>query len=124
MAKRNRYAGVLRPVQVGQGRPESALLVLYDIEDDRLRTRVSNVCLDYGLERIQFSAFMGKLSKNHREELQLRLRNEIGTMLARVRVIPVCAADFEAMWTMDQYCLPEEAEERAARPVLRIVAAD
>ncbi|MGB9880221.1 MAG: CRISPR-associated endonuclease Cas2, partial [Anaerolineae bacterium] len=34
-------------------------VVVYDIPDDRVRARVADVCLDYGLERIQFSAFQG-----------------------------------------------------------------
>ena len=40
------------------------MVLIYDIENDRLRTRVAGICLDYGLERIQFSAFFGKLNRN------------------------------------------------------------
>ena len=36
---------------------EVLTFVIYDVEDDRVRTRVSNTCKDYGLERIQYSAF-------------------------------------------------------------------
>lgn len=124
MAKKNRYAGVLQPRLVGRGRPETAVLVLYDIEEDRLRVRVSNICLDYGLERIQFSAFLGRLNRNQREELILRLRGEIQTSLARLRVIPLCQEDFEVMWVLDQYCLPEESKKEDAAPALRVVPAD
>ena len=66
MGRKNRYSGVLRPLQVGKGSPEVALVLIYDIENDRVRTRVSEICLDYGLERIQFSAFFGKLNRNRR----------------------------------------------------------
>ncbi|MCS6926895.1 MAG: CRISPR-associated endonuclease Cas2, partial [Candidatus Binatia bacterium] len=45
---------------------EQRTIVLYDIRDDRLRMRVSEACLDYGLERIQYSAFRGQLSRNKR----------------------------------------------------------
>ncbi len=55
-----------------------SLILIYDIEDDRLRTRASEICLDYGLERIQFSAFFGKLNRNRRQELALRLQREMG----------------------------------------------
>ena len=41
-------------------------MLIYDIENDRLRTRASDICLDYGLERIQYSAFFGKLNRNRR----------------------------------------------------------
>jgi CRISPR-associated protein Cas2 len=124
MAKRNRYAGVLQPRLVGRGGPETAVLMLYDIEDDRLRGRVANICLDYGLVRIQFSAFLGKLNRNHREELTLRLSKEVGTALARLRVIPLCQTDFETMWVLDQYRLPEETPALAAKPALRVIPSD
>ena len=99
------------------------MLVLYDIEENKLRTRVSNTCLDYGLERIQYSAFLGRLNRNQREELILRLRTEVQTALARLRVIPLCQDDFGTMWTLDQYSLPEEAKEEGG-PGLRVVPVD
>ncbi|NJL05964.1 MAG: CRISPR-associated endonuclease Cas2, partial [Chloroflexaceae bacterium] len=40
------------------------VLVLYDISDDRARQRVADACLDYGLERVQFSVFVGALSRD------------------------------------------------------------
>jgi CRISPR-associated protein Cas2 len=52
---------------------ELRTLVIYDIEDDRIRLRISETCLDYGLVRIQFSAFLGTLNRNKREELFLKL---------------------------------------------------
>ncbi|MCI0722253.1 MAG: CRISPR-associated endonuclease Cas2 [Acidobacteria bacterium] len=53
---------------------ELSTLVIYDVEDDWARTRVSEACKDFGLERIQYSCFRGKLSQNKREELYERLR--------------------------------------------------
>jgi hypothetical protein len=44
------------------------------VEDDRARTRVSEACKDFGLQRIQYSCFRGKLSQNKREELYERMR--------------------------------------------------
>jgi CRISPR-associated protein Cas2 len=49
------------------------VLLLYDIQNDNVRTKVANACLDYGLDRIQFSAFAGQLSRNHQEELMMRI---------------------------------------------------
>jgi hypothetical protein len=37
-------------------------LLIYDIPDDRARQKVADACLDYGLERIQYSAFLGELT--------------------------------------------------------------
>jgi CRISPR-associated protein Cas2 len=123
VGRKNRYSGILQPWQVGRGVLESAVLVLYDIEDDRVRSRISSLCLDYGLERIQFSAFLGKLDRNRREEICMRIRAEVATGLGRIRIIPICQSDLDHMWTLDQYCLPEEAVE-APGPQLRVIKAD
>lgn len=53
---------------------ELTTLVIYDIEDDWARLRVSEACKDFGLERIQYSCFQGLLSRNKREELYERIR--------------------------------------------------
>src|ERR1022692_4591164 len=97
MPRKKRYTGVLKPLQMGKGSPEVSLLLIYDIENDRLRTRASDICLNYGLERIQFSAFFGKLNRNRRQELALQLQREMGAENARIRIIPVCEQDLKDM---------------------------
>jgi CRISPR-associated protein Cas2 len=130
VARKNRYSGVLKPLPVGHGSPETSLVLIYDIEDDRLRTRVSDICLDYGLERIQFSAFFGRLNRNRRQELALKVAGEVGQESARVRVVPVCEADLKDMWVLEQYRrdadeLAREAEGRERpKPKLRVVGSD
>ena len=49
-------------------------MVIYDVEDDWARTQVSEACKDFGLMRVQYSCFRGKLSGNKREELYERFR--------------------------------------------------
>ena len=34
-------------------------LVVYDISNTRVRTKIADLCLDYGLSRIQLSAYLG-----------------------------------------------------------------
>ena len=128
MARKNKYSGVLKPLPLGKGSPEVSLVLIYDIEDDRLRTRVADVCMDYGLERIQFSAFFGKLNRNRRQELALKVKNELGGENGRVRIIPVCEEDLKDMWVLDQYRrdadeLKAEAERREV-PKLRVLASE
>ncbi|MCX7973810.1 MAG: CRISPR-associated endonuclease Cas2 [Candidatus Aminicenantes bacterium] len=67
--------------------------VIYDIEDDRIRYRISEICKDYGLERIQYSAFFGLLSKNRREELFLKLSRIIKNKKGKIIIQPVCEKD-------------------------------
>lgn len=76
---------------------ETALYVFYEIESDKIRNRVANVCKDYGLERIQFSGFLGTLTKNRREELHLKLKNTLGKKPGRVLLQPVCEKDFKSL---------------------------
>lgn len=127
MARKNRYSGVLRPLPVGKGSPEVSVVLIYDIEDDRLRTRASEICLNYGLQRIQFSAFFGKLNRNRRQELALRLQSEIGGESARIRIIPVCADDLKDAWVLEQYRQDADALKDGAAlagPKLRILRQD
>ena len=68
-------------------------LVIYDIVDDRLRTRIAETCKDYGLQRIQYSAFLGDLNRNRREELQQRLRRLLGKKEGNIQIYPLCDKD-------------------------------
>ena len=132
MARKNRYRGVLQPLQVGRGSPETSLVLIYDVEEDRIRTRVADICLDYGLQRIQFSAFFGRLNRNRRQELSLRVQAEIGDQSARVRVIPVCEDDLKDMWILDQYrrdadelkVVDSEAAHKPELPRLRVLGSE
>ena len=133
MARKNRYSGVLKPLPVGKGSPEVSLVLIYDIENDRIRTRTADICLDYGLERIQFSAFFGKLNRNRRQELALKIQNEIGKESARIRIIPVCEDDLKDLWVLEQYRqdadelkrkaeeVQDAGEQLVSRPRLRIL---
>src|ERR1700730_9272232 len=81
---------------------ENTTLVIYDCESDRVRLRVSETCLDYGLTRIQFSAFMGKLSRSMREELFLKLCAHLDGSPARLLMQPICDADEAARKTKEE----------------------
>lgn len=69
------------------------VFVIYDIPDDRVRYKVSERCKDYGLDRIQYSAFAGDLDRNRREELMMRLRKTLGEKEGNIRLQPVCSRD-------------------------------
>ena len=114
---------MLRPLPVGKGSPEVSVLLIYDIENDRFRTKASDICQDYGLQRIQFSAFFGRLNRNRRQELALRLANEMGDESARIRIIPVCESDLADMWVLEQYRRDVEELKEAGDtgPKLRVL---
>ncbi|RJX27654.1 MAG: CRISPR-associated endonuclease Cas2 [Dethiobacter sp.] len=68
-------------------------LVIYDIPDDKIRNKVSEACKDYGLERIQYSAFLGDINHNRRDELCQRLRRTLGKNEGNIKLYPLCDKD-------------------------------
>ena len=73
---------------------EIAVYVFYDIEEDKVRSRAARVCKDFGMERMQFSGFVGYLSRNRREEMAVKLRDVLGKTNGKILVQPVCERDF------------------------------
>ena len=69
-------------------------LLIYDIPDDRLRAKIADFCLDFGLDRVQFSAFIGRLSANHQEELMLKLEQRMGSATGKIDLFPICQQDW------------------------------
>jgi CRISPR-associated protein Cas2 len=65
-------------------------LVIYDIAANDLRTKLANRLFDYGLQRVQLSAFCGELNAHDRSALLKELPNFIGSERDRIYVIPLC----------------------------------
>ena len=79
-------------------KPGKPVLVLYDISDDRTRTKISEACKDYGLDRIQFSAFSGRLTRTARDELEMRLGKTLGKHSGMITLIQLEAAQLDQAW--------------------------
>lgn len=75
----------------------TTVLLLYDIPHDGTRAKVADACLDYGLARIQYSAFLGELNHNRQGEILQRLRRIVGSKQARIQIVPVCEKDARLM---------------------------
>ena len=88
-------------------------LLVYDIPDDRVRTRVADVCLDYGLQRIQYSAFFGSLNRNLQEELMLKVKRRMGRKAGNVQLFPICHKDLRGRLEIDHRS-DEKTEETKA----------
>lgn len=104
------------------------MLLMYDIESDKIREKVSEACLDYGLERIQFSAFFGRLTRDKRQELALRVGRLVQDENARVRMMPLTEEALGEMWEYDHWRLDADELKEAAEkrevvemPKLKIV---
>lgn len=78
------------------------LILVYDIPDDRKRTKIADACLDYGLDRIQFSAFCGWLPAGQQAELMLKVKKILGKKPGNVQLIPFCVEDWDKRRVIDQ----------------------
>lgn len=63
--------------------------VIYDISENRIRSHVVNICKNYGLFRVQKSAFLGDLNRNEADSLVLECENTIDDSDS-VYIFPMC----------------------------------
>ena len=77
-------------------------LLIYDISHDGIRAKVADACLDYGLERVQYSAFMGELSWIHQKELLLQIKRRIGKHDANIQLFPLDEKSWTSSRVIDQ----------------------
>ena len=70
-------------------------LLVYDISDDRIRTKIADACLDYGLDRFQYSAFYGNISRNYQEELFLKAKRLLGKKAGNIQLFSICQKDWQ-----------------------------
>lgn len=69
--------------------------VLYDIVNDRARTKAARCCQQAGLYRVQFSCFLGTLTQNQRDTLQLRLEELINEETDKVYIFPMSRGELQ-----------------------------
>ena len=85
------------------------LFLIYDIVSNRIRTKIAMTCEDYGLDRIQFSAFYGRLRRTHQEELMLKIGALLGDEPGRVQLILVGQNEWERRLELKNEAKAEEA---------------
>jgi CRISPR-associated protein Cas2 len=81
-------------------------LLIYDISHDGTRLKIADACLDYGLERIQLSAFLGELTAAHQRELLLKIKQRLGKHGANIQLFPLN----EKSWT-ERIVIEQEEKE-------------
>lgn len=68
-------------------------LIIYDIPEDKIRTKIFEACKDYGLLHLQYSAFWGELNHNRRDELKQRFKRTLGRYDGKIHIFPICDKD-------------------------------
>lgn len=76
--------------------------ILYDISDDKARSKIAKQCKRYGLERVQKSAFLGKLKMNRFDELAAQCEELIDNETDKVYLFPFCQDDFKKIKVLGQ----------------------
>lgn len=71
------------------------LLLFYDVTSNRIRRKMADICQDYGLDRTQFSAFVGDLTRSQQRELMQRLRDLLGEEAGALLLVPVTSDEWE-----------------------------
>jgi len=81
---------------------EKLVWVIYDIKNDKKRTRVAKECKNIGLYRVQKSAFLGCLNKNQIDELKLICEDLIDIEKDSIYIFPMCEDDFKKVILLGQ----------------------
>lgn len=63
--------------------------VLYDIKNNRPRSKVAKLCKQHGLYRVQKSVFLGSLEDNEKDTLELALNDCIDEETDSVYIFPM-----------------------------------
>lgn len=69
--------------------------VVYDIVENKVRSKVAKMCKGYGLYRVQKSAFLGDMNRNQIDELALRCKEITDEEKDAVYIFPMCEEDFK-----------------------------
>ena len=77
--------------------------VIYDIVKDRIRKKIADICLDYGLKRIQYSAFLGDINTTRRRALEEKLTEQLGTAEGKIEILSVCAKDYDKRTVIEEH---------------------
>jgi len=76
--------------------------VMYDIENDRARTRIAKFCKQAGLYRVQYSVFLGTLDRDRKDVLHLQIEEEINEEKDKVYIFPMSKDELKRSILMGQ----------------------
>ncbi len=69
--------------------------VLYDISEDKARTKIAKHCKQSGLYRVQYSVFLGTLNANERDSLQLEIEELMNPETDSVYIFPMNKSELQ-----------------------------
>lgn len=76
--------------------------VVYDIAENKTRSKIARLCLNKGLYRVQKSVFLGDLTANERDSLALECEQVIDPEIDSVYVFPMDNESFKKVKLLGQ----------------------
>lgn len=76
--------------------------IIYDIAENKTRSRIAKACKNKGLYRVQKSAFLGTINKNQLDELTIMIEEIIDPDIDSVYIFPMCEDDFKKVKLLGQ----------------------
>lgn len=81
---------------------ETLVWIIYDIVEDKPRTKIAKRCKEAGLYRVQKSVFLGTLERNRLDELRLQIEELADKEVDSVYLFPMCEGDFKKVILLGQ----------------------
>ncbi|MFH0736425.1 MAG: CRISPR-associated endonuclease Cas2 [bacterium] len=63
--------------------------VMYDIKNDKTRGKISKHCIQAGLNRVQYSVFLGKMEPNQKDTLTLQCQQLFNSETDSIYIFPM-----------------------------------
>lgn len=81
---------------------EILVWAMYDIAENKIRSKIAKKCKKYGLIRVQKSIFLGKLDTNRFDELAELCLDLMDEDTDSVYLFPFCQDDFRRIQVLGQ----------------------
>ena len=75
---------------------------LYDIKDNKARSRVAKSCKQAGLYRVQYSVFLGTLTASEKDSLELKIQDQIDEEVDSVYIFPMSKSELQSTTLLGQ----------------------
>ena len=75
---------------------------MYDIKDNKARTRVAKCCKQAGLYRVQYSVFLGMLTASEKDSLELEIQDLIDEEEDSVYIFPMSKNELQSTTLLGQ----------------------
>ena len=75
---------------------------MYDIKDNKARSRVAKCCKQAGLYRVQYSVFLGTLTASEKDSLELEIKDLIDEEVDSVYIFPMSKNELQSTALLGQ----------------------